>query len=264
MPYSITPTITSTRAAPQNQPSYALWNVLPTPETFFSPNTPYPITPAVIPARAAPQDQSLDVPHNIPLILKISSPFNAPITPATALANAQLPISLGISLASETFFINAGPISDLNDKSLNREPLKTVSSNIRQKQSTTYRRKIPNLYEVVIDFSLSNTGPTSANSSFGSISFASNKDNWENSTPGTIYKSSYQTPNIETNIECKPVKEGSQSGKKQQLTFEEKQAKVAENEVAKLQVAEKKKLKKKIKKVDDLTKKALNKEAKKI
>ncbi len=181
---------------------------------------PYLITPAVTPARAALRDQSPDAPHDVPSTPETSSPSNAPTTPATALANAQLPISPGIPLAPETFFTNAGPISDLNDRPLSRETLKTVSSNIRQKQPTTHRRKVPNLYEVVIDFSSSNAGSILANSSFGSIGFASNEDDRENSTPGTIYKSSDQTPNTGTNIECKPVKKGPQRGKKQRLTLE--------------------------------------------
>ncbi len=106
------------------------------------------------------------------------------------MANAQLPTSPGIPLAPETFFTNAKPISDLNDRALSRESLKTVFSNIRQKQPTIYRHKVPNLHEVVIDFSLSNTGSISANNSFENIGFASNEDDQENSTPGTIYKSS--------------------------------------------------------------------------
>ncbi len=126
------------------------------------------------------------------------------------------------------------------------------------------RYKVPNLYEVVIDFSSSNARSILANSSFGSIGFTSNEDNQENSTSGIIYKSSGQTLNIRTNIECKPIKERLQRGKKQQLTLEKKQAKVAKKKAAKLQAVEKKKLEKKIKKVDDLAKKALDKEAKKI
>lgn len=39
-----------------------------------------------------------------------------------------------------------------------------------------YKRKVPNLYEVIIDFSLSNAGFILANSFFGSIGFANNKD----------------------------------------------------------------------------------------
>ncbi len=150
------------------------------------------------------------------------------------MVNAQLPTSPGNPLAPKTFFTNAEPIFNLNDRPLSREPLKTVSSNIRQKQPTTRRRKVPNLHEVVIYFNLSNAGSISANSSFGSIGFVSNKDDRENSTPGTIYKSSDQTPDTGTNIECKLVKEGLQRGKKQRLTLEEKQAKVAKKEAAKL------------------------------
>ncbi len=152
----------------------------------------------------------------------------------------------------------------MNDRPLSRKPLKTVSSNIRQKQPTTCRRKVLNLHEVIIDFSSSNAGSISANSSFWNIGYASTEDDRENSTPGTIDKSSDQTLDTGTNIECKPVKERPQRGKKQLLTLEEKQAKVAEKEAAKLQAAEKKKLEKEIKKADDLAKKALDKEAKKI
>ncbi len=108
-----------------------------------------------------------------------------------------------------------------------------------------HRYKVPNLHEVVIDFSSSNPGFISANSSFGSIGFASNKDDRKNSTPRTNYNSSDQTPDTLINIEYKPVKEGSQSGKKQRLILEKKQAKVTEKEAAKLQIAKKKKLEKK-------------------
>lgn len=52
--------------------------------------------------------------------------------------------------------------------------------------------KVPNLHEVVINFSLSNARSISANSSFGNIGFASNKDDQEDYTPRTIYKSSPQ------------------------------------------------------------------------
>lgn len=127
-----------------------------------------------------------------------------------------------------------------------------------------HKRRVPNPHEIVIDFSSSNARSISANSSFGSIGFASNGDDQENSTPGTIYKSSDQTPETGTNIECKPVKKGPHGGKKQRLTLEEKQARVAQKEAAKLQAAEKKKLEKEIKKADALAQKALDKEAKKI
>ena len=128
-----------------------------------------------------------------------------------------------------------------------------------------HRRKISNPYEVVIDFSSSNTESISANKSFGKTSFASNEDDQENSTPGTIYKSSDQILlKTETNIECKPVKKRPQGGKKQWLTLEQKQARMAQNELAKLQAAEKKKLEKEIKKGDVSGKKTLDKEAKKI
>ena len=106
------------------------------------------------------------------------------------MANAQLLTSLDIFLALETFFTNAELISDLNDRPLSKKPLKTVSSNIWQKQHTMHRHKVPNLHEIVIDFSLSNTRSILVNNSFESISFVSNEDDWENSTPGTIYKNS--------------------------------------------------------------------------
>ncbi len=60
MPYPITPTVTPIKVAPQDQPPYALRDVLPTPETSFSPNTPYLITPAVISTKATPRDQPPD------------------------------------------------------------------------------------------------------------------------------------------------------------------------------------------------------------
>ncbi len=122
----------------------------------------------------------------------------------------------------------------MNDRPLSKEPLKTVSSYIRQKQPTTYRRKVLNLHKVVINFSLSNTKSILVNSCFGSISFANNENNWENSTPGTIYQRSDQTSDIGTNIECNLVKEGLQKGKKQWLTLEKKQTKVAKKEATKL------------------------------
>ncbi len=83
-----------------------------------------------------------------------------------------------------------GLISDLNERLLSRESLKTISSNIRQKQHIIYKCKVLNLHEVVIDFSSFNNRSILVNSSFRSIGFVSNKDDWKNFTPGTIYKSS--------------------------------------------------------------------------
>lgn len=105
-------------------------------------------------------------------------------------------------------------IFDLNNRLFSRELLKTVSSNIRKKQHITRRHKILNLHKVVINFNLSNAGSILANSSFGNIYFASNKDDWENSNPGTIYKNSDQTPDTGANIECKQIKKRLQKGKK--------------------------------------------------
>lgn len=69
------------------------------------------------------------------------------------------------------------------------------------------RRKVSNLYEVVIDFSSPNAGSILANCFFGSIDFVNNEDNWRNFIPRTIYKSSDQIFNIGINIECNLVKE---------------------------------------------------------
>ena len=151
---------------------------------------------------------------------------------------------------------------DLNDLLLSREPLQTLSFNIRQK-----RRKVRNPHEIVWCFSSSNSGSISANSSFGSIG-ASNENNQENSTSGTIYKSSNQTAENGTNLECKPVMMGPQGVKRPRLTPEEKetrkQAKLAKREAAKLKAAEKRRLEKEIKKAEALAKKAQDEEAKKI
>lgn len=108
---------------------------------------------------------------------------------ATILANAQLLTFLSIFLALETFFINIKPIFNLNNRLLSRKLLKIVFFNIQQKQYTMGRRKVSNLYKVVIDYSLSNIGSILANSSFGNICFTSNEDDWENSTLGIIHKS---------------------------------------------------------------------------
>lgn len=142
--------------------------------------------------KAAPRNQSLDTSHNVVPISDIFSLFNIPcLTILTiTLANTQLLIFPDIFLILKTFFINARPISDLNNRPLSKKPLKTIFSNIWQKQYTMHRRKVPNLYEVVIDFSLSNIRSILINSSFKGISFISNRDNQENSTPKTIYKNS--------------------------------------------------------------------------
>ena len=145
------------------------------------------------------------------------------------------------------------PTYNLNDLPLSKEPLQTLSSNIRQK-----RRKVRNPHEIVLDFSSSNSGLISANSSFESIG-ASNENDQENSTFGTIYKSSNQTAKNGTNLECKPVTMGPQGVKRPWLTLEEKetrkQAKLAKREAAKLEAAEKKRLEKEIKKAEALAKK---------
>lgn len=53
-----------------------------------------------------------------------------------------------------------------------------------------HKRKVLNLYKIVLDFSSSNLRSILVNSFFGSFSFANNKDDQENSTSETIYKSS--------------------------------------------------------------------------
>lgn len=63
-----------------------------------------------------------------------------------------------------------------------------------------YRYKVSNLYKIVINFSLYNNMLILANSSFGNNNFISNKNNYENSTFGTIYKSSDKIPKTKTNI----------------------------------------------------------------
>lgn len=117
----------------------------------------YPITPVVRSARAAPQKQFLDAPCNIFPTPETFSLSNASTILVIVLTNTQLLISSGISLASETFFISAEPISDLNNRLLSKKLLKIVFSYIQQKQPTTYKRKVSNLHKVVIDSSLSNT-----------------------------------------------------------------------------------------------------------
>lgn len=67
--------------------------------------------------------------------------------------------------------------------------------------------KISNLHEIVFDFNSFNIRSISANKSFGSICFVSNDDNQENTTPGTIYKSSNKISDTGTNIEYEPIKD---------------------------------------------------------
>lgn len=137
-------------------------------------------------------------------------------TLVSTLANVLFPIKfskfLNVFIALKTFFTNIRPIFNLNDRPKTRKPLQTIFSNIRQRQRTMYKDKIPNLYEIVLDFSLSNAGSILINSFFGTISFANNRDDQKNSTPGTIYKSINQISEIGINIECKLVK-------KKQLTL---------------------------------------------
>lgn len=84
-----------------------------------------------------------------------------------------------------------------------------------------YKRKVPNPYKIVLDFNSSNLISILANSSFESINFAHNRDNKENSTSETIYKSNNQIFETGTNIEYKLIK-------KKQLTFKEKQVRIAQ------------------------------------
>lgn len=77
-----------------------------------------------------------------------------------------------------------------------------------------HKCKISNLHKIVISFSLFNVGSILANSFFENNSFASNKNNQENSTLRTIYKSSNQTAKIKTNIEYRLLKNSLQRGKK--------------------------------------------------
>ena len=126
---------------------------------------------------------------------------------------------------------------DLNDLPLNKELLQIMSSNIRQK-----RHKFKNLHKIVLDFSLSNSGSILVNSSFGSIGFASNENDqensthgnstfgnstfgnfiFENSTSGTIYKNGNQTAENRADIECESITKGPQGVKRLQLIPEEK------------------------------------------
>ena len=122
------------------------------------------------------------------------------------MANTQLSTSPSILLVLEMFFINVGLISDLNNRLLSRKSLKTITSNIWQKQHIMCRYRVLNLYKVIIDFNSSNAGSILANSSLGSISFANNKDNWENSILKTIYRNSNLISNTRTNIKCEPGK----------------------------------------------------------
>lgn len=105
-------------------------------------------------------------------------------------------------------------LSDLNNRLLNKAFLQTVFSNMRQKQHTTHKRKISNLHKVVIVFNLSNVRFILLNNSFKSISFASNRDNQENSIFETIYKNGDQISKTKINIKYKTVKNRPQKGKK--------------------------------------------------
>lgn len=100
------------------------------------------------------------------------------------------------------------PTSVLNHLLLCRTPLQTVFLNIRQKQSSIYRRRVCNPYEVVIGFSSSSTRSLLANTFFWSISFAIGENDQENSFPEVIYKSSDQKPDNGTNTKRTPLKEG--------------------------------------------------------
>lgn len=77
-------------------------------------------------------NQSLNTSCNVFPIPKIFHAFNALCSTSlvTILANTQFPIVLSIFLTLKTLFKNIKSIFDLNDKLLNREPLKTVSFNI--------------------------------------------------------------------------------------------------------------------------------------
>lgn len=126
-----------------------------------------------------------------------------------------------------------------------------MSSNIRQKKC-----KVRNLYEIVLDFSLFNSGLILANNFFESISFANNENNQKNSTFGTIYKSNNQTAENRVNIECKLIRKELQGIIRRWLTSKKqkirKQAKLAKKQAAKLEAIEKKRLKKEIKKIKTL------------
>ncbi len=77
---------------------------------------PYPITLAVTLIRAAPQNQSFNASYDVFPSPEISSSSNTSTTPVITLANTQLLTLPDIPLAPETFFTNAGPISDLNNR----------------------------------------------------------------------------------------------------------------------------------------------------
>ena len=144
-------------------------------------------------------------------------------------------IQLQATLSVPLEVLTARPTYNLNDLPLSRESLQILSSNIRQK-----RHKIRNLHEIVLDFSLSNSRSILANSSFGNIG-ANNENDQENFTFGTIYKSSDQTAENKTNLECKPVIMKLQGVKRPRLILEEKetrkQAKLAKREAVKLEAA---------------------------
>lgn len=77
-----------------------------------------------------------------------------------------------------------------------------------------HKRKVSNLYKIVLNFNLSNTRSILANGFFGNISFANNGNDQKNSTSGTIHKSSNQIPKTKINIKYKPIKKEPQEGKK--------------------------------------------------
>lgn len=145
------------RATSQNYPQYTIYNVPPTPKTSSSSNALYPIPLTVTWARAVLQNQCPDAFCNVFLILETfsSSNIHCSICLVITLVNAQFSTSLGFSQAPKTCFTNAKPISNLNDRPLSKEPLKTVFFVIRGKKHTIYRRKVPHLYEIVINFTSS-------------------------------------------------------------------------------------------------------------
>ncbi len=212
------PETTPARALPRTQPPGAQPNVPATLEALLLPNMSQSTTSAGVPvSRLVPGD-----------------PPTPEITPARTFPRAQPNVPA----------------------TLEALPLQAVSSNIWQK-----RRHVRNPHEIVLNFSSPNSGSISGNSSFGSIGFASNENDQENSTSGnstsgTIYKSGNQTAENGANIECKPVIKRSQGVKRPQLTLKEKeirkQAKSAERKAAKLEVVEKRRLEKEIKKTETL------------
>ncbi len=278
-----TPETTPARALPRAQ-----LNVPATPEALLLPNESQSTTPTGVPisSRLLPGDPSALETTSARALPRAQPPGAQPNVPATPKAlplpnesQSTTPVGVPVSRlppgnppAPETTPARTLPRAQPNVLATPETlPLQTVSSNIRQK-----RRKVRNPHKIVLDFSLSNSGLISTNSSFGSIGFASNENNQENSTSrnstsgdsisGTIYKSGNQTAENRANIECKPVTKGPQGVKRPRLTPEEKeirkQAKSAEREAIKLEAAEKRKLEKEIKKTEALAKKARDEEAK--